>query len=109
VEIDEKRTLLRHFLAALAYQTQKALRGAPESFGPFRAGPSVRTPHELVCHMNSVLGYATTFFRGGSYRIPSEEPVARKAQAREVAARLQCSSKDTVTRPTPWASSEVAL
>jgi hypothetical protein len=26
---DAKRTLLRHFLAALAYHTQKALRGAP--------------------------------------------------------------------------------
>jgi hypothetical protein len=68
--------LLRHFLAALAYRTQKALRGAPESFGPFRAGPSVRTPHELVCHMNSVLGYATTFFRGGSYRVPPEPTFA---------------------------------
>lgn len=64
----EKRHLLRHFLAALAYRTQKALRDAPSSFGTFRAGAQVRTPAELVCHMTSVLGYARTFFIGGAYR-----------------------------------------
>jgi len=30
--MDDTRPLLRHFLAALAYRTQKALRGAPLSF-----------------------------------------------------------------------------
>ncbi|HEX7251950.1 MAG TPA: hypothetical protein VF376_03640, partial [Thermoanaerobaculia bacterium] len=60
--------MLRHFLAAIAYRTQKALRGAPPSFASFRAAPKVRTPHELVAHMNSVLGYARTFFIGGEYR-----------------------------------------
>ncbi len=64
----EQRHLLRHFLAALAYRTQKAVRDAPEDFGSFRGGPQVRTPSELVCHMTSVLGYARTFFVGGSYR-----------------------------------------
>jgi len=66
--MDDKRALLRHFLAALAYRTQKALRGAPPSFAGFRAAPKVRTPHELVSHMDSVLGYARTFFIGGEYR-----------------------------------------
>ena len=60
--------MLRHFLAALAYRTQKALRGAPESFAEFRVAPRTRTPHELVHHMDSVLGYARTFFIGGEYR-----------------------------------------
>jgi hypothetical protein len=68
--MDQKRALLLHFLAALAYRTQKALRGAPADFASFRAASKVRTPHELVCHMNSVLGYAGTFFLGGSYRVP---------------------------------------
>jgi hypothetical protein len=66
--MDEKRQLLRHFLAALAYRTQKALRGASPDFGSFRAAAGVRTPAELVCHMTSVLGYARTFFVGGHYR-----------------------------------------
>lgn len=65
--MDAQRELLRHFLAALAYRTQKALRDASSDFGAFRAGEGVRSPAELVRHMTSVLGYARTFFVGGSY------------------------------------------
>ena len=65
--MENKRKLLNHFLAALAYRTQKALRDAPADFGSFRAGDGVRTPAELVRHMTSVLGYARTHFIGGSY------------------------------------------
>ena len=65
--VDVKRKLLNHFLAALAYRTQKALRGAPEGFGSFRVMDGVRTPAELVRHMTSVLGYARTHFIGGRY------------------------------------------
>ena len=68
--MNEKREMLRHFLAALAYRTQKALRGAPPDFGSFRSAPKVRTPLELVRHMDSVLGYARTYFTGGSYQPP---------------------------------------
>jgi hypothetical protein len=68
--MDEQRALLRHFLAGVAYRTQKALRGAPADFSEFRAPNLVRTPHELIRHMDSVLGYARTFFIGGSYRPP---------------------------------------
>jgi hypothetical protein len=66
--MNDKRALLRHFLAAIAYRTQKALRGAPDSFGTFQAGHQVRTPADLLRHMTSVLGYARTFFVGGRYR-----------------------------------------
>ena len=65
--INETRSLLRHFLAALAYRTQKALRDAPADFGSFSAADQVRTPAQLVCHMTGVLGYARTFFVGGRY------------------------------------------
>jgi len=65
---DETRRVLRHFLAALAYRTQKALRDAPPGFADFSAGAGTRTPRELVRHMASVLGYARTFFVGGVYR-----------------------------------------
>ena len=66
--METKRKLLNHFLAALAYRTQKALRDAPEEFGSFRVLDGVRTPAELVRHMTSVLGYARTHFIGGHYR-----------------------------------------
>lgn len=63
-----RRELVRHFLAALAYRTQKALRGAPEGFAEFGAGAGTRTPRELVAHMAGVLGYAGTYYAGGVYR-----------------------------------------
>lgn len=62
--MDDKRAMLLHFLAALAYRTQKALRGAPASFADFEAGNQVRTPRWLIAHMDSVLGYALTRFEG---------------------------------------------
>ena len=65
--LDAQRALLTHFLAALAYRTQKALRDAPPDFGTFEAGHDVRSPAELVRHMTSVLGYARTYFIGGRY------------------------------------------
>lgn len=65
------RHLLQHFLAALAYRTQKALRDAPADFPDFRAGTHVRTPHELLWHMTGVLGYARTQLHGGDYAPPA--------------------------------------
>jgi len=66
--------MLRHFLAALAYRTQKSLRDMPPTFPAFQAGHDVRTPHQLVCHMTNVLGFARTFFIGGSFlsRVPTQ-------------------------------------
>jgi hypothetical protein len=76
-----QRSLLRHFLAAIAYRAQKALRDAPDSYANFQAGMSVRTPHELVRHMTSVLGYARTLFLGGVWR-PQILPVFHDEVAR---------------------------
>ena len=66
--MSKERLLLKHFLAALAYRTQKALRDAPADFGDFRPQNGVRSPAELVRHMTSVLGYACTLFTRGRYR-----------------------------------------
>ena len=62
------RETIRHVLAALAYRTQKALRGSDERFPDFSVGNGTRTPAELVRHMSSVIGYARTFFISGIYR-----------------------------------------
>lgn len=40
----DRRDLLRHLLAALAYRTQKAIRGAPHAYWSFQAGNSVQGP-----------------------------------------------------------------
>jgi hypothetical protein len=73
----------------LAYRTQKALRGAPPAFASFDAGNRTRTPQQLVRHMTSVLGYANTFFVGGSYRPePLESMQAEVARLHETIAQL---------------------
>lgn len=66
--MDDKRMMLRHFLGAIAYRTQKALRDSPPEFAGFRAAAGVRTPHQIVYHMSNVLGYARTFFVGGEWK-----------------------------------------
>lgn len=92
--MDDKRILLRHFLAALAYRTQKALRDAPADFDSFSVGSGVRTPAQLVRHMTSVLGYARTLFLGGEYRadpLPSfQDEIDRfHNMLRDLAAQLE--------------------
>lgn len=74
--MNDSRRLLQHFLAALAYRTQKAVRGAPASYAEFRAGTHVRTPHELVWHMTGLIGYARTFLHGGEWAPPRLETFA---------------------------------
>jgi hypothetical protein len=95
----EQAALLRHFLAALAYRTQKALQAAPEGYSELRAGPGVRTPRELVRHMTSVIGYATTFYEGGAY---TAEPLATlDAEVQRFHAMLQAFSTLLAKRPSP--------
>ena len=65
--MDDKRYMLRHMLAAIAYRTQKALRCAPSDFAGFRPASGVRTPHQLIFHMTNVLENARTFFVGGEW------------------------------------------
>ena len=65
--VTESRRLLLHFLATIAYRTQKALRGAPDGFAEFHAATHVRTPHELLWHMTGVIGYARTMFTGDRF------------------------------------------
>jgi len=49
--------LLRHAVAATAYRFQKAVYEADEQFGSLNLGQGVRTPAELVNHMNNVLQF----------------------------------------------------
>lgn len=96
--MNEKRQMLRHFLGALAYRTQKALRDAPAGFAEFNAGGGVRTPMELVRHMASVLGYARTFFIGGAYR---PEPLPAFDDEIERFHQMLSDLRDLIDKDTP--------
>jgi len=50
--------LLRHTLATLACRGGKAVRDAPAGFGDHRAGPSSRTPVEILAHVGDLLDWA---------------------------------------------------
>ena len=79
---DEKREMLRHTLATLAYRGGKTLRGAPEGFASFRANESTRTPAEILAHVGDLLYWAHNMASGrdeghNSTPLPWEEEVSR--------------------------------
>lgn len=54
---DPARELLRHVLATLAYRGGKALRGVTSEVATFRAGPTTRTPLEILGHVNDLFDW----------------------------------------------------
>lgn len=51
-------SLLRHTVATLAYRGGKAVRHAPAEFAAFKAGPTTRTPAEILAHIGDLLDWA---------------------------------------------------
>lgn len=78
--LPDSRRMLQHFLAALAYRTQKALRDAPADFADFSAGSKARTPFELMWHMTGLIGYARTMFHGGSFAPPRVSTLSEEVE-----------------------------
>jgi hypothetical protein len=60
--MDEKRELLRHTLATVAYRANRALDGAPESFANF--GGAGRTPVQILAHMGDLFDWALSIAQG---------------------------------------------
>jgi len=60
--MDEKRELLRHALATVAYRAARALDGAPEDFGVFLGAG--RKPVEILAHMGDLFDWALTAAQG---------------------------------------------
>jgi len=61
---ESARDMLRHTLATLAYRGAKAVRGAPDGFGEFRASPTSRTPSEILAHICDLMDWAVSQARG---------------------------------------------
>src|SRR5262245_57570198 len=77
-----ERAFLRHVVATLAYRCAKTLRGAPAEFATFKAGPTTRTPVEILAHIGDLLDWVLALAsRAGSYNestpLPWEEEQAR--------------------------------
>jgi hypothetical protein len=61
---NEKRQLLRHTLATVAYRARKALVGAPDGFTGFRINESSRTPGEILAHLCDLYDWANWLAKG---------------------------------------------
>ena len=52
--MDDKRALLRHTVATVAYRGAKVVRGAPAGFAAFSADGSARTPVVILAHLGDL-------------------------------------------------------
>jgi hypothetical protein len=62
--MDEKRALLRHVVATVAYRGGKAVRDAPASFAMFSPDGSPRTPSAILAHIGDLYDWALTQAKG---------------------------------------------
>lgn len=60
--MDEKRDLLRHALATLAYRTVRALENTPDTFAHFSSAG--RRPDQILAHMGDLLDWALSMAQG---------------------------------------------
>ncbi len=79
---DDKRELLRHTVATLAYRGGKAVTGAPPEFKDFRVAEGARTPGEILAHIGDLLDWALSIAVGkqtwhNSTPLPWEVETAR--------------------------------
>ena len=61
---NDKRELLRHTVATLAYRGGKAVTGAPPEFKDFRVADGSRTPGEILAHIGDLLDWALSIAVG---------------------------------------------
>jgi hypothetical protein len=61
---EDKRELLRHTVATLAYRGGKAVKNAPADFKDFRVGDGSRTPGEILAHIGDLLDWALSIAAG---------------------------------------------
>ena len=62
--MDDKRALLRHTLATVAYRGGKAVRGAPASFATFASGEPPKTPAQILAHIGDLYDWALSIAQG---------------------------------------------
>src|SRR6267378_4270489 len=62
--MDDKRALLRHAVATVAYRGGKAVRGAPDSFASYSADGSPRTPATILAHIGDLFDWALSQAKG---------------------------------------------
>ncbi|HEY1910800.1 MAG TPA: hypothetical protein VGG73_07760 [Vicinamibacterales bacterium] len=62
--MDDKRALLRHTVATVAYRGGKAVNGAPDSFASYSPDGSPRTALSILAHVGDLYDWALSQARG---------------------------------------------
>jgi hypothetical protein len=62
--MDDKRVILRHAVATVAYRGGKTVRDAPASFASFSPDGSPRTPAKILAHIGDLFDWALTQAKG---------------------------------------------
>jgi len=62
--MDDKRALLRHTVATVAYRGGKAVRGAPASFAKYASGDPPKTPEQILAHVGDLFDWALSIAEG---------------------------------------------
>ena len=62
--MDDKRALLRHTVATVAYRGGKAVRGAPASFASYTPDATPRTPAAILAHIGDLFDWALSQAKG---------------------------------------------
>src|ERR1044072_9855482 len=63
-DVSDKRSLLRHTVATLAYRGRKAVSNAPEGFDQFCVNESTRTPGQILAHVGELLDWGRSIASG---------------------------------------------
>ena len=90
--------MLRHTVATLAYRGAKTVRDVNQEFADFKAGPTSRTPAEILAHIGDLLDWSVTLADGKpvfheSTPLPWNQEVERFFRALETVDRRLASSE----------------
>jgi hypothetical protein len=97
--MSDKREMLRHFIASIAYHATKAIQDAPSVYPEFNPGQGTRTPRQILHHMTGVLSYAHSFFEEyDSTYFEHKSWDAEKAHFYETLSKLDISLKEKGSR-----------
>lgn len=83
--MDEKREILRHIVATVAYRAARAVEGATEEYGVF-AGAG-RQPVQILAHMGDLFDWALSMAEG-SPRWQNSAPLAWNEEVKRFFATL---------------------
>lgn len=72
---DQKRELLRHMVATVAYRGKIAIEDAPADFGGFRATSETRSAAEVLAHIGDLLEGSCYLLKGEFVEL-SSQPLA---------------------------------